>query len=52
MNVGYNVFKLNRSQKKEQGTLWKGEYIEHREKLTGEEKNGASDEDVVYLNSS
>jgi type I restriction enzyme, R subunit len=61
VNVGYDVFEIETEISKKGGVIWKGEYVDHREKLTrvkrwqqlDEDKNYTAqqlDKDVVNLN--
>lgn len=48
VNVGYNVFIIDTKITKQGATLWKGEYIEHRERLSRKKRMELQDEDEVY----
>jgi type I restriction enzyme R subunit len=48
VNVGYNVFEIETAITKKGSVLWKGEFIEHQEKLTRKKRWEQLDEDVVY----
>jgi type I restriction enzyme R subunit len=48
VNVGYNVFEIETEISKKGGVVWKGEYVDHREKLTRKKRWEQLDEDVVY----
>lgn len=48
VNVGYEVFIINTRVSVEGGTLWKGEYIEHRERLSRKKRMELQDEDEEY----
>lgn len=48
VNVGYNVFTIDTKVTKQGATLWKGEYIEHRERLSRKKRMELQDEDENY----
>jgi type I restriction enzyme, R subunit len=48
VNVGYNVFIIDTKVSKKGATLWKGEYIEHRERLSRKKRMELQDEDENY----
>ena len=48
VNVGYDVFIIDTKVTQQGGTLWKGEYIEHRERLSRKKRLELQDEDEVY----
>jgi len=48
VNVGYDVFIIDTKVTKQGGTLWKGEYIEHRERLSRRKRLELQDEDETY----
>ena len=48
VNVGYEVFIINTKVTQQGGTLWKGEYIEHRECLSRRKRLELQDEDEEY----
>ncbi len=48
VNVGYEVFIIDTRVSMEGGTLWKGEYIEHRERLSRKKRMELQDEDEEY----
>ncbi|HOZ29412.1 MAG TPA: type I restriction-modification enzyme R subunit C-terminal domain-containing protein [Bacteroidales bacterium] len=48
VNVGYDVFIIETKITKEGGTLWQGEYIEHRERLSRKKRMELQDEDEIY----
>jgi type I restriction enzyme R subunit len=48
VNVGYDVFIIETKITKEGGTLWQGEYIEHRERLSRKKRMELQDEDEMY----
>ena len=48
VNVGYNVFIIDTKVTQKGATLWKGEYIEHRERLSRKKRMELQDEDEVY----
>lgn len=50
VNVGYDVFIIDTKITQEGGTLWKGEYIEHRERLSRRKRMEWQDEDEAYTN--
>jgi type I restriction enzyme R subunit len=50
VNVGYNVFEIETEVSKKGGVVWKGEYVDHREKLTRKKMWEQLDEDVAYTN--
>ena len=50
VNVGYNVFIIDTKITQEGGTLWKGEYIECRERLSRRKRMELQDEDESYSN--
>jgi type I restriction enzyme R subunit len=48
VNVGYEVFIIDTKVTMQGGTLWKGEYIEHRERLSRKKRMELQDEDEKY----
>jgi type I restriction enzyme R subunit len=48
VNVGYAVFIIDTKVTKQGATLWKGEYIEHRERLSRKKRMELQDEDENY----
>jgi type I restriction enzyme R subunit len=48
VNVGYNIFLIDTEITKHGGTLWKGEYIERRERLSRKRRWQLQDEDEAY----
>lgn len=48
VNVGYEVFIIDTKITQQGGTLWQGEYIEHREKLSRRKRLELQDEDEAY----
>ena len=48
VNVGYDVFIIDTRVTQQGATLWKGEYIEHRERLTRKKRMELQDEDENY----
>jgi type I restriction enzyme R subunit len=48
VNVGYDVFQIDTEVTQKGGTIWKGEYVDHREKLTRRKRWEQLDEDVTY----
>jgi len=48
VNVGYEVFIIDTIVSMQGGTLWKGEYIEHRERLSRKKRMELQDEDEEY----
>ncbi|MCK3683984.1 DEAD/DEAH box helicase family protein [Maribellus sp. YY47] len=48
VNVGYDVFIIDTKITQQGGTLWKGEYIEHRERLSRKKRLELQDEDENY----
>jgi type I restriction enzyme R subunit len=48
VNVGYEVFIIDTRVTMQGGTLWKGEYIEHRERLSRKKRMELQDEDEDY----
>lgn len=48
VNVAYEVFIIDTKVTKKGATLWKGEYIEHRERLSRKKRLELQDEDEAY----
>jgi len=48
VNVGYEVFIIDTKVTQQGATLWKGEYIEHRERLSRKKRLELQDEDEEY----
>jgi len=48
VNVGHQVFIIDTKITKQGATLWKGEYIEHRERLSRKKRMELQDEDEAY----
>ncbi|MBC7862344.1 MAG: DEAD/DEAH box helicase family protein [Bacteroidia bacterium] len=48
VNVGYNEYIIETEVSKKGSVLWKGEYVDHREKLTRKKRWSQLDEDKVY----
>lgn len=48
VNVGYDVFIIDTKVTHQGATLWKGEYIEHRERLSRKKRMELQDEDENY----
>lgn len=48
VNVGYNVYQIETEITKKGSVIWKGEYVDHREKLTRRKRWEQLDEDKVY----
>ena len=48
VNVGYEVFIIDTKVTQQGATLWKGEYIEHRERLSRKKRMELQDEDEQY----
>lgn len=48
VNVGYTVFIIDTKVTQAGATLWKGEYIEHRERLSRRKRMALQDEDENY----
>ena len=48
VNVGYDVFVIDTKVTHQGATLWKGEYIEHRERLSLKKRMELQDEDEEY----
>lgn len=50
VNVGYEIFIIDTKITQQGATLWKGEYIEHRERLSRKKRLELQDEDEDYSN--
>lgn len=50
VNVGYNVYTIETEISKKGSVIWKGEYVDHREKLTRRKRWEQLDEDKTYSN--
>lgn len=48
VNVGYDVYLIETKITKQGATLWKGEYVEHRERLSRKRRLELQDEDENY----
>ena len=48
VNVGYEVFIIDTKITQQGATLWRGQYIEHRERLSRKKRLELQDEDEVY----
>ena len=48
VNVGYDVYLIETKITQQGGTIWKGEYIEHRERLSRKKRLELQDEDEQY----
>ncbi len=48
VNVGYDVYLIETKVTKQGAILWKGEYVEHRERLSRKKRLELQDEDEVY----
>ncbi len=48
VNVGSDVYLIETQITKKGGKIWKGQYVDHREKLTRKKRWEQLDEDVVY----
>jgi type I restriction enzyme R subunit len=48
VNVGYNVYLIDTEITKKGSVVWKGEYVDHREKLTRKKRWQQLDEDNAY----
>ena len=48
VNVGYDVFIIDTKVTQQGATLWKGEYIEHRERLSRKKRMELQDDDENY----
>lgn len=50
VNVGFDVYLIETEVSKKGGVVWKGEYVDHREKETRRKRWEQLDEDKVYSN--
>ena len=50
VNVGYNIFLIETDITKKGSKIWKGEFVDHREKLTRKKRWDQLDEDLIYSN--
>lgn len=50
VNVGYNVYTIETEISKKGSVIWKGEYVDHREKLTRRKRWEQLDDDKAYSN--
>jgi type I restriction enzyme R subunit len=50
VNVGSDVYLIETQITKKGGKIWKGQYVDHREKLSRKKRWEQLDEDVVYSN--
>lgn len=50
VNVGYNVYTIETEISKKGSVIWKGEYVDHREKLSRRKRWEQLDEDKAYSN--
>jgi type I restriction enzyme, R subunit len=50
VNVGFNVYQIETEITKKGGVIWKGEYVDQREKLTRKKRWEQLDEDKAYSN--
>ena len=50
VNVGYDVYLIDTKITQQGATLWKGEYVEHRERLSRKKRFELQDEDQAYSN--
>lgn len=48
VNVGYDVYLIETKVTQKGGTLWKGAYVEHRDRLTRKKRYQQQDEDESY----
>jgi type I restriction enzyme R subunit len=48
VNVGYDVFIIDTKVTQQGATIWKGEYVEHRERLSRKKRMELQDEDENY----
>ena len=48
VNVGYDVYLIDTKITQQGATLWKGEYVEHRERLSRKKRLELQDEDEYY----
>ena len=50
VNVGFNVYTIETEISKKGSVIWKGEYVDHREKLSRKKRWEQLDEDINYSN--
>ncbi|MDP4207276.1 MAG: type I restriction-modification enzyme R subunit C-terminal domain-containing protein [Bacteroidota bacterium] len=50
VNVGFNVYQIETEITKKGSVIWKGEFVDHREKLTRKKRWEQLDEDKTYSN--
>jgi type I restriction enzyme R subunit len=50
VNVGFNVYTIETEISKKGSVIWKGEYVDHREKLSRKKRWEQLDEDKAYSN--
>ncbi len=50
VNVGFDVFHIETEVSQQGGTVWKGDFVDHREKLTRKKRWAQTDEDIAYTN--
>ena len=48
VNVGYDIFIIDTKISQQGAKIWKGEYVEHRERLTRKKRMELQDEDEAY----
>lgn len=48
VNVGYNIFVIDTEITKKGSVIWKGQYVDHREKLSRKKRWEQLDEDIQY----
>jgi type I restriction enzyme R subunit len=48
VNVGYNIFLIDTDITKKGSKIWKGEFVDHRERLSRKKRWDQLDEDLVY----
>jgi type I restriction enzyme R subunit len=48
VNVGYEVFIIDTKVTQQGATIWRGEYVEHRERLSRRKRMELQDEDEIY----
>ena len=48
VNVGYNIFLIETDITKKGSKIWKGEFVDHRERLTRKKRWDQLDEDLIY----
>ena len=50
VNVGFNVYQIETEISQKGSVIWKGEYVDHREKLSRKKRWDQLDEDITYSN--